>query len=610
MKITVIASLFAKRYVNVYAGQIVVSKLRVQKYHYLLKRFNYIIVLCLLSTHFILAQQKVAYIHMAPDESHSKEWLVEPFNFTDSIDFRQELNKRCVQLHQEGYLLAFWKISEVKDTITSVDFYKGKQFKWANLKKGNIPEQLLSGVGYKEKFYQKKPFNIRQVNELYQNVIEQAQDNGYPFAQIKLDSISIQGINIAASLNYQPGPFIAFDSVRVDQSLGIKENWLAAYLGVERGKPFDQSKVDKINAKIENLDFVKSINPPRLLFENEKAVIILDLKKVASNRIDGIVGFLPNEKVDGGTLITGQFDMGLSNLFNSGKNLKVHWQSLKPRSQLLKLSYLHRNVLHSPLHFASSFYLLKEDTLFINRKGELAFHYNPSVHDISFFTRFESSRTIGEPLTAESDNVEVSDFNVNYYGINYAFSGVKKLRVPQGFLAFAELAVGNKTIRNPSNFPPEVLNEIQLKSTQFTLTGSVERLQAVARYFGIMLRVQGGKLINNQLFKNDLFRLGGLQTIRGFNENFFFASDYLIGTMEMRLHYAADSYAFMFYDQSYLAYTVRKNQFQDSPLGLGVGLSMSTGRGQLNLVYALGKSQDQPLSLSLSKFHFGYVANF
>lgn len=564
----------------------------------------------MLSTHLILAQQKVAHIHMAQDDSYSKEWLIEPFNFTDSIDFRQKLNGRCTQLHQEGYLLAFWQIVEVKDTITTVDFYRGEQFKWANLKKGNMPEQLLSSVGYKEKFYQKKPFNIRQVSKLYQNVIEQAQDNGYPFAQIKLDSISIQGFNIEATLNYQPGPFIAFDSIRVDKSLGIKENWLAAYLGVERGKPFDQSKVDKINTKLENLDFVKSINPPRLIFENEKAIVVLQLKKVPSNRIDGIIGFLPNEKVDGGTLITGQFDMGLSNLFNSGKNLKVHWQSLKPRSQLLKLSYLHRNVLHSPLHFASSFYLLKEDTLFINRKGELAFHYNPSVHDISFFTRFESSRTIGEPLASESDNVEVSDFNVNYYGINYAFSTIKKLRVPQGFLAFAELAVGNKTIRNPSNFSPDVLNEIQLKSTQFTLTGSVERLQAIARYFGLMFRVQGGKLINDQLFKNDLFRLGGLQTIRGFNENFFFASDYLIGTTEMRLHYAADSYAFIFYDQSYLAYKVRQTQYQDNPLGLGVGLSMSTGRGQLNLVYALGKSKDQPLSLSLSKFHFGYVANF
>lgn len=104
--------------------------------------------------------------------------------------------------------------------------------------------------------------------------------------------------------------------------------------------------------------------------------------------------------------------------------------------------------------------------------------------------------------------------------------------------------------------------------------------------------------------------MGGLQTLRGFNENFFFASDYGLSNLELQFHFEKDSYLFTFYDQAYLYFKTNKSTLEDYPFGVGIGINLATPGGIISLAYALGKAREQPLNVRLSKFHFGYIAKF
>jgi len=573
----------------------------------LIKRLVHILVVSLTIAS-ASAQNKQAIVKITSSDKNT-EFATTRFVYADTLQLVQGINNEINTLHANGFLLAGVKKMVSKDSTANVEIDAGSQFKWAWLHPGNVPEEVLSRIGYRQRFYENRPFKAKQVNKLFERLLDFNQDSGYPFASITFDSVFIDNVSIGAKLNLDRGPLITFDSIVYDNQLGVKRGWLAAYLGIVSNNAFDQELVDKISKKISNLDFLKLKQPPAISFRNEKAEVTFVLEKIPANKVDGIVGFLPNEKTDGGTLITGQFDMELSNLFNSGKSLDVHWQSLKPRSQLLEIGYLHRNLFHSPLHFDANFSLLKEDTIFVNRKGQFTFRYQPSNHQISLFTRLQSSRLLGSNEEVEGQT-DISDFNVNYYGASYEFSNVTRAVVPRGLQSIAEVAIGNKVIRNSNKLPPELLDEIDLESTQLSFYSKVSWQQPISKIFGGLLSFEGGKLINDQLFINDLFRVGGLQSLRGFNENFFFASEYAIAKAELRLYYESKSYLFLFYDQAYLYYNVRQSRLEDYPLGIGVGLSFSTKGGVLNLAYALGKSEEQPLSLSLSKFHFGYVANF
>ena len=98
--------------------------------------------------------------------------------------------------------------------------------------------------------------------------------------------------------------------------------------------------------------------------------------------------------------------------------------------------------------------------------------------------------------------------------------------------------------------------------------------------------------------------------MRGFDEYFFFASTYGIGTLEYRLFTAEDSYVLLFYDQGYYRSDLEKSKAEGLPLGVGGGISFSTGAGIFQLVYSVGKSEQQPMSLRASKIHFGITSKF
>ena len=108
---------------------------------------------------------------------------------------------------------------------------------------------------------------------------------------------------------------------------------------------------------------------------------------------------------------------------------------------------------------------------------------------------------------------------------------------------------------------------------------------------------------------NDLYRLGGVNSIRGFNELGIYASSYLLTKFETRLILGATSRLFAFADWALVDNKVLK-EMGEHYFGMGTGILLETKGGALQLVFAVGKSAQQSLSLTESKIHVGYVAKF
>ena len=107
-----------------------------------------------------------------------------------------------------------------------------------------------------------------------------------------------------------------------------------------------------------------------------------------------------------------------------------------------------------------------------------------------------------------------------------------------------------------------------------------------------------------------MFRLGGLNTIRGFNENQFFASNYILSNVELRIILESRSYLFLFSDQSYLVFDNGATRISDLPIGFGLGLQLGTKSGDFRFAYALGRSKDSSVNFNQSKIHFGIINRF
>jgi translocation and assembly module TamA len=205
---------------------------------------------------------------------------------------------------------------------------------------------------------------------------------------------------------------------------------------------------------------------------------------------------------------------------------------------------------------------------------------------------------------------EIADYNLQQVGIGTYYNGLDDRTNPmKGSKAFADFKVGNKQISKSPEVADIVYDSINLKSLQLQLSVGGEINQRVAGPFVAHLDASYAIVLNqDNLFTNDLIRLGGVNSLRGFNEFELFVSSYALARVEARLIMSSTSRLFLFYDQAFTDNSISK--FTDQPRGFGAGMLLDTGNGDLQLIYALGVSAQQSLSLAQSKIHIGYVARF
>lgn len=535
-----------------------------------------------------------------------------PGNRSDSSMVVRLIQSEINELRANGYLLANLDSIKVSGDTLVFDVYMGNKYNVASLSINNLPSEIENRLKNKPKKYLKSSFKNEEIDELLAEIIRYSENHGYPFASIQIDSIKVSGESIFAELLFHPGPLIRFDSLILSGNLVVKNKFLGAYLDVIPGNPYDQRIMDNIPNRLANLPYLEASEKQYISFQNEECQVHLNLDKRKANKFDVVIGFLPNEIDQSKLLVTGKVDIGLENVFNSGKTLKLYWEKLHVSTQTLFLNYTHPNLFAGPVGLLAGIDLYKQDTSFINRSLLVGLEYLTSSNGkASIFSSWESSRRISQPTDQATLN-DLSDFNLNNFGLRYNSEPTKGFSStnPKQFAMDAMGMLGRKTVLKSANVNDSIYTGINLVSMQYALTLELKGQVQLVNGLFIYSRIGGGKMINENLFLNDLFRIGGLKNLRGFNENFFYASEYITGTLEARMYIGEYSNLFAFYDQGYVFYNLKQSDFEDTPFGVGIGMNIETKAGILGLVFALGKSKNQPLDFGFSKIHVGYAATF
>jgi len=160
-------------------------------------------------------------------------------------------------------------------------------------------------------------------------------------------------------------------------------------------------------------------------------------------------------------------------------------------------------------------------------------------------------------------------------------------------------------------------NGIKLYSTQYQADGNVAYYIPIFKYSTIKLAAQGGTINSPQLFTNELYRIGGLKTIPGVNEQSIYASTYGIGTLEYHFLFEQNS-AFVLFG-NYGWYQNASYDFSagnpglanhDTPYSFGAGVLFQTKAGIFQMNYAIGHQYNNDISLRTGKVSFGLVNTF
>src|SRR5690606_8937133 len=190
------------------------------------------------------------------------------------------------------------------------------------------------------------------------------------------------------------------------------------------------------------------------------------------------------------------------------------------------------------------------------------------------------------------------------YGLRYRYSRLDNTLVPLNGLVIT--VDGNAGLKNAKL--PAVQD--QLKSSQYQLKTIVDFYYSSSRRSVFRLENQSALLAGKRLYENELYRIGGFDLLRGFDEKSIAASAYSVFNVEYRYLIVRYSFIFIFCNQGFVQrQTIMGRRFA-APLGFGSGINHETKAGILSFSYALGKQKNIPVNLQQGKIHFGLSALF
>lgn len=528
-------------------------------------------------------------------------------------EINSQLQQLLIKLYDNGYVTA--SIDSIKkDSIRHTVYLKtGSQFKWIALSAKTVDEQILSKSGYRDATYRNNTFSVTQFSSMVEKMLVYCENNGYPFASIKLDSIKLDDKSIEAKLYLEKNNKITIDSILIKGDAKISPYYLYRYLGITPGSLYNEAEVRNISSRIKSLFFVKESKAYEVYFTEKNADIVLYLDNKKASRINGIAGILPSDDKPGEWQFTGDAEVKLINSMGKGETVNINWKKLSTRTQELnaafELPYMFRTSFGSELNMG----IYIKDTLYrtLDVGGGLQYYFSGNNYVKATIQNTSSAIVSTTGLDNLTTLPSYADFSSTLYGMGIKIENLDYRYNPRkGISVNVNLAAGQKNIEQNQAINAELYEGMELKARQIRCTGKIDTYIPLWRRFVINIGFNGSIINSPTIFENELFRIGGLNTLRGFDDQSILASSFSVVTVEYRYLLEQNSYLNIFFNGAYYENKSLGKSVYDTPYGFGAGINFETKAGIVKVNYALGKQFDNPILLRSGKIHVGLVGLF
>ena len=575
-------------------------------------------------------QEKIKYFRVRPLLPAPGVAL---FQVRDSSGFSSLADDLLQHFRKESYLAVSLDSVEMLDSLASAVLYLGPQMRWVKLRPPAEDENSgwLDAAGFREKLFTDRPLHYESLLKLERALLEQAEDNGYPFAQVWLDSVDIrENGEVTASLRIQRNRFFSIKALKINGDVKLPAAFLPNYLGIKPGEPYSRSKVLRLRDQLRSILFLETTGNPSVTFSGSEATINLFLQKKRASRFDFIVGLLPRpDNDDGKLLVTGSLNAAFQNALNLGERFSVEFERLRPETQRLDVQAGVPYLFGTPFGVEGRLNIFRRDSTWVDAQSELGVQYFfPGGDFVKIFWENKSS-TLQKVDTATVLRTRTLppnlDLRQNGFGLEAGINRLDYRFNPRRGWALSVKGVAgfNAVLRNsqiealrdpeaPDFRYASLYDTITSRSTRFRVESRVEVYIPFFARSTLKLGVRGGGIFSARpVYANEQYRLGGNKLQRGFDEESLFATRYAVGTAEFRLLLDLNSYLAVFTDYGYLENQTDRIRLYLRPMGIGAGLNFETQAGIFGISVAVGKRDtDQSFDFRAAKFHLGYVSLF
>ena len=466
------------------------------------------------------------------------------------------LNRVLEKYREDGYVFASIEpeveTSPPDQVYVRLHIHEGARVRTGEIKiEGN---HLLSTDNLRRALDLRKgaPFSQTVFEAGIDKILALYSERGYPKAEIEPTNFHLseeQG-TVDLRLQIREGNQIRIGEVKLTGLQKTKPEVVLRELPVQTGDVFNQRKIDQSFHRLVNLGYFYEVSPSLLEEGRTPAEIIFNAKvtEARTGRFSGVIGYAPpTTEFEGAPQLTGVIEATETNLLGTGRGANFLWKSGLLRT--LKVGYTEPWAFGKPIKIGVEYSQLKQRNQFTDAEssenaasvtvgtrfrrlfeGSLGFSYKRIEFPANDPFLPATSPAIHSPMTDVADPAAQSGVK---YGVILGLTRDSRdyfLNPTRGRLDHVAFEIST--------------GDFRLRKLWVDLRGYFPtwRRQVIA------LGLHGAAAWGDNIPPTELFYLGGANTLRGYDEDWFFGPRRVYANIEYRLLVGRTSQFFVFTD--------------------------------------------------------------
>ena len=425
---------------------------------------------------------------------------------------------------------------------------------------------------------------ISETESYLNTLLNDLETTGYSLAKFKLINFQNKNNSLYAELFLDQGNLRVLNNIVIKGYDKFPESHKKEILRLFKNKTFNQENLGKVYNAFDKFRFVNQIKYPEILFTKDTTKIYVYLEKAKANKFDGYIGFSNDKKNN--LELNGYLDLLLVNIMNAGENLSLYWKSDSGNQKTFNLGIEVPYIFKSPIGIKANLNIYKQDSIFQNAKTAI---------DVGYFFNYNSRLYLGYQSAESSDIQKTNNSIIRDYSNSFVTTNFEYINLDKSNFLFPEKTKLSSKIGYGSRYSNS--NNYQ----QFFANLDISHSLYLNDRNSLYLKSRNYYLQSDQYIINELYRFGGINSIRGFNENSLQGNFFSSLLSEYRYLVSPDLYVHSLLDYGY--YSDATSSKKDNLFGFGFGFGLLTKNGLLNMVYANGSSGNQKIQLSNSVVH-------
>lgn len=527
----------------------------------------------------------------------------------DTVWVEKAISNHLLFLQAKGYWDAYYTRESFESKI-KVHFHKGPKYLWSSIEFMGLDSNVTLPKEWSNKHWFNQNINPEPA---FKKILNNYDQNGYPFASISFKDVKIDSNELSAKVWVDNGPLIMVDSVTLQGNVKLAPHFLYGYLGIKPKKVFNGNKFKNADKLLRDLPFMELTRPTETILNSQSAQLKIYARKLNTSFFSGILGFQPGSGVGGRLQLTGDVQLKLWNILDHGEQIHLEWKRIANGTQSAHAYLMYPYILGTPLAVWGQFDFFRRDTSFQTLEfgaGVDYLWYGNNKFRVGYLR--QQSRLI-ERSSYISSNTLPPDIDMNWDKLNIHFDFSRydyRFNPTKGFKILANFQPGIRRIKPIIELPDSLYAGFPLRSFQYYAALEWEQYIRIHNKWTFFYQSKFAYQYNTSRFYNELMRIGGNNSLRGFDEASIYTNGYAISNLEFRFLFERNSNIFVFANGGF-AEQALTTQYQAMWLyGFGAGLRFGTKIGILNLAYGLGAKNNEPIKFSNSKIHVGFSGIF